>query len=121
VINDVSTGHHFFPSVAVDSNGVIHTSWFDTRNSPSNPEFYDVYATYSKNGSAFAANARVTPTTIDSGTGFLTLPFIGDYAGIAAAVNGVKSEAHPVWTSGGLADFPLGPLGQLQTATLQVP
>src|SRR6266851_4517858 len=26
VINDVSTGQHFFPSVAVDSKGVIHTS-----------------------------------------------------------------------------------------------
>ena len=128
VINDVSTGHHFFPSVAVDSKGVIQSSWFDTRNSPSNPEFYDIYATYTKNSSAFASNARVTPTIIDSGTGFLSLPFIGDYAGIAAAFNTVslKSEAHPVWTSGGLVDFPLGPplfppMGQLQTATLQVP
>jgi hypothetical protein len=129
VINDVSTGHHFFPSVAVDSKGVIHTSWFDTRNSPSSPEFYDVYATYTKDGSTFATNARVTPTTIDSGTGFLALPFIGDYAGIAAAFNtfSQKSEAHPVWTSGGLVDFPFGPdqgfppMGQLQTSTLQVP
>jgi hypothetical protein len=127
VINDVSTGHHFFPSVAVDGNDVIHTSWFDTRNSPDNPEFYDVYATYTKDRSTFATNAKVTPTIIDSGTGFLSGPFIGDYAGIAAAVTNLGvSEAHPVWTSGGLADFPLGPpffrpLGQLQTAMLQVP
>jgi hypothetical protein len=122
VINDVSTGDHFFPSVAVDGNSVVHTSWFDTRNSPSNPEFYDVYATYTKDGSTFATNARVTPTIIDSGTGFLTGPFIGDYAGIAAAFNTVsgKSEAHPVWTSGGLGDFPLTPMGQLQTSTLTV-
>ncbi len=127
MINDSSTGHHFFPSVAVDSNGVIHTSWFDTRNSPSNPEFYDVYATYSKNGSAFAANARVTPSIIDSGGGSIFGDFIGDYAGIAAAVNGGKSEAHPVWTSGGFGDFPFPPglgfaaPGQLQTSTLTVP
>jgi hypothetical protein len=128
VINDVSTGHHFFPSVAVDTKGgVIHTSWFDTRNSPSNPEFYDVYATYTKNGSAFATNARVTPSIIDSGSGSIFGQFIGDYAGIAAAFNGSVSEAHPVWTSGGFGDFPFPPglgfaaPGQLETAKLTVP
>jgi hypothetical protein len=127
VINDVSAGDHFFPSVAVDSNGVIHTSWFDTRNSPSNPEFYDVYATYTKDGSTFAANAKVTPTIIDSGTGSIFGQFIGDYAGIAAAVNGSISEAHPVWTNGGFGDFPFPPglgfaaPGQLQTSKLTVP
>ncbi len=127
VINDVSAGDRFFPSVAVDSNGVIHTSWFDTRNSPSNPEFYDVYATYTKDGSTFAANAKVTPTIIDSGTGSIFGQFIGDYAGIAAAVNGSISEAHPVWTNGGFGDFPFPPglgfaaPGQLQTSKLTVP
>jgi hypothetical protein len=128
VINDVSTGHHFFPSVAVDTKGgVIHTSWFDTRNSPSNPEFYDVYATYTKNGSAFATNARVTPSIIDSGSGSIFGQFIGDYAGIAAAFNGSVSEAHPVCTSGGFGDFPFPPglgfaaPGQLETAKLTVP
>jgi hypothetical protein len=62
--------------------------------------------------------------TIDAGTGFIYTAFISDYAGVA---NGTVSEAHPVWTNGGLADFPLGPAqgflqpGQLQTTTLTVP
>jgi len=46
--------------------------------------------------------------TIDAGTGFIYAAFIGDYAGIVGVANG-KGEAHPVWTNGGLADFPLGP------------
>ncbi|MEJ2047423.1 MAG: sialidase family protein, partial [Dehalococcoidia bacterium] len=34
VINDVSSGQQFMPSIAVDDTGVGHSSWFDTRNSP---------------------------------------------------------------------------------------
>ena len=125
-INDQSAGQQFFPSVVVDGNGVIHPSWFDTRNNPTNPEFYDIYATYSNNKAmSFAHNLRVTSSSIDSGSNppLLGGEFIGDYAGIAAAVNSVLeksvSEAHPVWTNGGFN----GPVfsGDLQTSTLTVP
>jgi len=108
VINDVSTGQQFFPAITTDTSSVIHISWFDTRNSGGNTALYDVFATYSKdNGATFAPNARVTPTLINAGNA----TFIGDYAGVAAAMG----FAHPVWTSGGFNN------GSLQTATLQLP
>lgn len=105
-INNPSVGHQFMPASAVDSAGVIHVSWFDTRNDSNRTSTYDVYATNSYNdGGDFCANNRVTATSVDAGNS----TFIGDYAGIAA--NG--GYAHPVWTSGGFNN------GLLQTATLR--
>lgn len=105
IINDVLTGQRLMPAVAVNGLGVVHTSWFDTRNSSSTSQ-YDIYATYSKDlGVTFAPNARVTKSLVRASN------FIGDYAGIAAAVTPSSSSvAHPVWTR-----------GLLQTATLTVP
>jgi hypothetical protein len=105
-LNNPSKGQQFFPSVTVDSAGVIHAAWFDTRNSAKSTAIYDIYATNSSNdGVKFASNARVTPTSINAGNA----NFIGDYGGIAA----LGGFAHPVWTSGGFNS------GLLQTATLQ--
>ena len=107
-ISDASIGQEFFPAVAIDTAGVIHTSWFDTRNSPTNPQFYDIYATFSKDhGVTFAPNTRVNTSIIDSGG----QPFIGDYSGTAAG----GGFAHPVWTNGGFNN------GFLQTAVLTTP
>ena len=107
-INNVSTGQQFFPAVAIDGLGVIHASWFDTRNSPKSTAKYDIYATFSKNhGASFAPNARVTSALINAGTA----SFIGDYSGNAAS----GGFAHPVWTSGGFNN------GQLETANLTTP
>ncbi len=116
VINDHSAGQQFFPAAAVDSNGNLHVSWFDTRNSKSGSSQYDIYATYSKNsGSSFATNARVTAALINAAKA----SFIGDYAGIAAAADtsGITTTtiAHPVWTNGGFNN------GTLQTAALTLP
>jgi hypothetical protein len=106
-MNDSQAGQRLFPAAAVDNNGALHVSWFDTRNSPI-VSMYDIYATYSTDlGATFAPNARVTPSLIRAGS------FIGDYAGILAEpTNGV---AHPMWTSGGLNN------GKLQTTTLTIP
>lgn len=105
VINDSSAGEQFFPSIAADSSGTIHACWFDTRNSPGNTSFYDIYATFSSNNaSTFRPNARVTSSSVNAGAA----TFIGDYGGIAAG----GGFAHPVWTSGGFNN------GQLQTTTL---
>ena len=119
VINDALTGQHFQPAVTVDDAGVIHASWYDTRNSPTDPTKLDIYATYSlDNGATFSPNAKVTlpssPTTpgVDVGTAI----FFGDYTGIAAAAG----HAHPVWTSGGTNADGSGQ-GMLQTATLTIP
>ncbi len=116
VVNDSSAGQQFFPAVTVDSAGVVHASWFDTRNSKSGSSQYDIYATYSKNsGSSFATNARVTAQLINAGRA----SFIGDYAGIAAGVAtsaaGTTTTAHPVWTNGGFNN------GSLRTAALTLP
>ncbi len=109
VVNNPSKGQQFMPAVAVDSAGVIHVSWFDTRNNPKITSLYDIYASSSSSdGAKFTSNARVTSTSANAGSS----TFIGDYAGIAAG----GGFAHPVWTSGGINN---GSSGQLQTATLQ--
>ena len=122
ILNDSSAGNAFFPALAVDGQGVIHSSWLDTRNNPSNPDYIDVYATFSSDGGAsFAPNARVTSTTMDASVvdGFGDTSFIGDYIGIAATAAN-PATAHPVWTN---ASGILGLLlsGSLQTATLTLP
>jgi hypothetical protein len=105
-VNKPPQGEQFMPALTVDGAGVIHVSWFDTRNCPQGTSSYDVYATSSSNdGGEFAPNTRVTAASIDAGNA----SFIGDYGGIAAS----GGFAHPVWTSGGFNN------GLLQTATLQ--
>jgi hypothetical protein len=124
-INDVSTGQHFLPALAVDGSGVVHASWFDTRNSrsPFN-NVLDVYAALSTNdGASFSPNVRVTTTSIYTGAA----RFVGDYTGIAAA----GGFAHPVWSSGSVGTGPETPgvgrvltgsdNSRLQTATLSLP
>ena len=111
VINDVLHGEQFMPGLAIDASGVIHASWFDTRNAEGSAAFkYDIFATFSKdNGATFAPNARVTPAPIVLGH-FPT--FIGDYSGNAAA----GGFAHPVWNNGGFSTR-----SHLQTASLTLP
>ncbi len=126
ILNDNPTGDHFFPAIAVDQSGVIHTSWLDTRNNPSNPDYLDVYAaflTYDVGSNSFtlSPNARVTASTMDASISdlFGDTGFIGDYTGLAATA-ATPATAHPVWTN---ASGLLGSLvtGSLQTATLALP
>lgn len=109
---DVFGGVQFFPAVTFDDAGTIHASWFDTRNSGSaHAAEFDVYATFSTdNGTTFAPNVRVTPTSVVAGK---FNSFIGDYSGIAAA----GGFAHPVWNNGGFISLQT----HLQTATLALP
>jgi hypothetical protein len=117
-INATTTGQEFFPAIAADSNGVVHTSWFDTRNSPTNTSNFDVYAAFNS-GFGFSPLARVTPTTIQTGLA----SFIGDYSGIAAVYAGSATLAHPVWNNFsetcGLVTCKVS--GTMQTATLTAP
>jgi hypothetical protein len=95
VISDVGLGQRVFPAVAVDNLGIVHASWYDSRNAPDDPyaSQLDVYATFAYSPSKpFHANTRVTSATIDFGT----RGFIGDYTGIAAG----WGIAHPAWTNG---------------------
>ena len=114
-VNDATAGQRLMPAVAVDAHGVVHTSWFDTRNSGTATDRLDIYATYSKdNGTTFAPNARLTTVQVHAGIA----TFLGTYSGIAAAFNGASSQAHPVWTSGA---FGGSTNPQMQTTTLTVP
>jgi len=121
IVNDNPAGDHFFPAIAVGPSGVINTSWFDSRNNPSNPDYLDIYAaflTYDGVTKSFtlSPNARVTPSTMDASISdlFGDTGFIGDYAGIAATA---ANTAHPVWTNAsGLLGYLIS--GSLQTATL---
>jgi len=77
VVDADRVNDNFFPSIAADANGVVHMSWFDAQ--AANPEFYSVYANYATTNPAlsFATPLQLTGT-INSGTGFLFAPFIGD-------------------------------------------
>ena len=122
VMNDDPAGNHFFPAIAVDQSGAVHTSWLDTRADPSNPDLLDVYAAlliYDSNTKSFTVspNARVTPTSMDASFGDILgdTSFIGDYIGIAATASPVT--AHPVWSNAsGILGFLVS--GSSQTATL---
>jgi hypothetical protein len=112
-VNDSSKGQRLMPAVAADKNGVVHISWFDTRNFAKVTSL-DIFATYTKdNGVNFAHNVRVTASPIVASAAG---DFIGDYSGIAARPNGTTGLAHPVWTSAGLNAG-----GKQQTALLTVP
>jgi len=109
-----------------DQSGVIHASWFDTRNNPSDPDYLDIYAaflTYDSGTNSFTVspNARVTPSAMDASLLdlFGDTSFIGDYAGIAATA-ATPASAHPAWNNAsGFLGYLLS--GSLQTATLTLP
>jgi len=113
VINDVDTGQQFMPAISVDEGNIVHVVWTDTRNSIATlgiplARNYDIYASYSRTTGVFSPNKRVTPTSLDSGSGNA---FIGDYMGLDAR----NATAKPVWNSGGFNN------GKLQTTTLTIP
>jgi hypothetical protein len=115
VVNDSAAGQRLMPAVTSDMSGDVEISWFDTRNSPSNPDVLDIYATYTKNnGGAFATNAKVNAVSITASPG----DFIGDYSGIAFGNCAVTHcpQGIPVWTSAGLNEN-----GRLQLDLLMVP
>lgn len=104
-VNDVSDGQRVYPAITIDNQGIVHVSWYDSRNDPDNPysSNLDVYATYANSvDQPFHPNVRVTTSSINFGES----GFIGDYSGITA----VSGVARPAWTD-----------GTLTTTTLTVP
>ena len=113
-MNDVAAGEQFMPAITVDGAGVIHACWRDTRNSPDDSSYQDIYATFSTdNGLTFRPNVRVTESMIDTDSCW----WIGDYIAIAAG----GGYAHPVWNTGGSTLRGVSGFGSLQTATLALP
>ena len=102
-VNDVNDGQRVFPAVAIDNLGIVHISWYDSRNDSTNlySSDLDVYATYVNSvNQPVHPNVRVTPYTINFDIAD-TIPFgfIGDYSGITA----VSGVARPAWTDGKLS------------------
>jgi photosystem II stability/assembly factor-like uncharacterized protein len=101
-VNDVTTGQHFFPTIAA-SGGVINVAWYDSRlrvNSNGTITALDVfYAKSADAGATFSNNVRITDASFNPN--LITFrdfarggSFIGDYNQIAAT----PTEAHPVWS-----------------------
>jgi hypothetical protein len=94
-VNDVAANNQIFPAITV-FNGKLDVAFYDSRNDPL-AKLLDVYDARSTDGGVtFLSNVRVTATPFDPNigvTGGGTLPFLGDYNGVAANGSGV----HPVW------------------------
>ncbi len=90
VVNDVPQGFRWQPTVAVGTDGVVHSTWYDRRTGNVNV----VYASSSDGGQTWSENVRVTtmetPATMDGRSTRL-----GDYMGLAALPDGT---AYAVWT-----------------------
>lgn len=89
-INDVTTGHQFFPWVSVDEYSRVHVIWYDTREGGYN---LDIYYAYSDDyGQIFSPSMRVTDVTKPP----VGQTFIGDYIAVDAT-NGLVGAAwcHP--------------------------
>ncbi len=89
--------HQFFPWMDVAPNGKLYLSWFDSRLDPTPqvvPMLYDEYTTVSTDGGlTFSPNQRISEVTSDSSLGGFTIPFIGDYSGIAVTDDFI----YPAW------------------------
>jgi hypothetical protein len=111
VIDDVATGHQFYPDVSADG-GVLHAIWYDTRNDPNYSAArpicndadgttyacLDVYGTRSTDaGDTWAASTKLTD--VPSNPNYeqydnRAVPFIGDYTWVTS----MGDFAYGVWT-----------------------
>jgi hypothetical protein len=111
-MNDVGTGHQFFPSLATDGNAV-HVAWYDSRlDAPAGGviNHLDVFYNRSTNaGASFAADVRVTDHSFDpnqvSRFPVFCAAFIGDYLDIDA----VDGRVAVIWNDNRNVVNPLTP------------
>ena len=101
VVNDDQPGtgsHQFYPSIAVNDNGVISITWYDRRHDPQNIQTM-YYMTHSFDGGlTFRPNAPVSTSASDfSKIGQRNQDFgIGEYTQVVTT----KGHAIPVWADG---------------------
>ena len=94
-VNDVATNHQIFPAITT-FNGRLDLAFYDSRNDPEGKLLDVYYAQSSDDGLTFMTNVRVTDAAFDPNLGIAgggTVPFLGDYNGIASNDAGV----HPIW------------------------
>lgn len=109
VNDDTTSKYQFWPAIAV-SNGALHVTWYDFRNSP-NPgdptltnDNLDVYYAFSGFGGvtypAFSTNIRVTDVSHQPNCrmfGGGTVGFHGDYIELDAYFDGSDHIVHLAW------------------------
>ncbi len=93
VNDDIGTDAQFFPWVATDQTGMMHTVWYDRRLNGFDIDVY--YAASIDSGASYQPSVRVTARSYtpvlpwESGAA----PFIGDYNAVAAAAG----QAYPFY------------------------
>lgn len=94
-VNDVDTNHQIFPAITV-FEGRVDVVFYDSRNDPSARLLDVYYARSDDGGQSFLSNVKVTDMPFNPNVGIAgggTVPFLGDYNGVASNRLGV----HPVW------------------------
>ena len=106
-VNDDDTSRlQFFPEIAVDPKGVVHTMWGDMRDDPNEVSYHMYYASSEDSGTTWSVNSRVTDFPTNPNRAFPGGRFIGDYFAIAAS----EEDVYMVWADGRLGEF--GPTNQ---------
>ena len=95
---------HFFPTVVVGHDSVVHLLWLDRRDDPQNKTYLPYYTSSTDGGVTFAKNVPVSLTASNPDVGFQGT-LIGDY--ISLDVSGDGSTVYTAWvdTRGGTQDI----------------
>ncbi len=94
-VNDVATNNQIFPAITT-FDGRVDVAFYDSRNDPQAKLLDVYYAQSNDDGLTFLPNVRVTDAPFNPNLGIAgggTVPFLGDYNGIASNEKG----AHPIW------------------------
>lgn len=94
-VNDVATNNQIFPAITT-FDGRVDIAFYDSRNDPAGKLLDVYYAQSNDDGRTFARNVQVTDAPFDPNLGIAgggTVPFLGDYNGIASNAAGV----HTIW------------------------
>ncbi|MGH6893626.1 MAG: hypothetical protein ACREEP_15365 [Dongiaceae bacterium] len=116
-LNDVATGHQFFPSIAANGN-VVHVAWLDSRlNADLSQAITDlqvVRTRFSDGGAAAATDIIVTDQPFDpnqvSRFPVFCQAFIGDYIDIdVVPTSATKEKIAVIWSDNSNVGVPLTP------------
>lgn len=82
--DDEGASLQFFPSVAVDPQGIVHAAWGDMRDDPTQLSYYVYYSSSEDKGKTWKFNSRVSDYPSNPKYGFPRGRYIGDYFHIKA-------------------------------------
>jgi hypothetical protein len=110
-MNDVATGHQFFPSIVADGNNV-HVAWYDGRLNPAGATITDLQVFYNRSvnaGASFEPDVAASENAFDpnqvSRFPVFCAAFIGDYIDIDA----VDGRVAIIWNDNSNVVNPLSP------------